>query len=489
MKNIKLLLISLLLFVGIFLVSCENAKKPIDQIVNTLSIFTMNDLHGQITENDYNQCGISRMAGFINEEKKKSEASVVLAAGDMFQGTGVSNYANGECVIPILNKMNVDAMTCGNHEFDWGLDTITNYFGRDTTKQQAEFPLLGANIYQLSLQRMPDYMNSSTIIKRENLTIGIVGYIGYGEEEQILASRVEDFKFLDPIATLKPIIKDLRKNKGCDVIIAMGHDSSSYANNAIAKFPEDSYVDVIVNAHSHQTTSTTYLRGDNYPIPCVQAGSYSNGVGVINLTIDDTKKVTGATSFVKSMKTVVQKDSSVDLLVDKAVEDCAPIMNRVIGQAGSKINRIDFAGFALDSMEEYFHTDVAFCNYGGFRTSAFPIAYNSDITISKVYSITPFDNTIMTFKMKGSDIRSLVTSGLDCVYSSSLENVGNNLYINGKLLNDNGIYFVSAIDYIYQQSSYPFQNVTEVTTTGVIFRDLLINKITQLTSEGKKICE
>ena len=107
-----------------------------------------NDVHGRIVEEkgrDKNTSvvGDAKLATVIeNERAKKDQTTVVLDAGDAFQGLPISNSSKGEERAKILNEINYDAMAVGNHEFDFGLDEAKKY------KEILKFPLLSANIHE-----------------------------------------------------------------------------------------------------------------------------------------------------------------------------------------------------------------------------------------------------------------------------------------------------------------------------------------------------
>ena len=104
-----------------------------------------NDAHGRIVEEKGRDkitsvVGDAKLATVIeNERAKKDQTTVVVDAGDAFQGLPISNSTKGEARAEILNKMNYDAMAVGNHEFDFGLDEAKKY------KQILKFPLLSSN--------------------------------------------------------------------------------------------------------------------------------------------------------------------------------------------------------------------------------------------------------------------------------------------------------------------------------------------------------
>ena len=127
-----------------------------------------NDVHGRIVEEkgrDKNTSvvGDAKLATVIeNERAKKDQTTVVLDAGDAFQGLPISNSTKGEARAEILNKMNYDAMAVGNHEFDFGLDEAKKY------KQILKFPLLSSNTYVEGAR----LFEASTIIDKDKSVKG-----------------------------------------------------------------------------------------------------------------------------------------------------------------------------------------------------------------------------------------------------------------------------------------------------------------------------
>ena len=119
--------------------------------VMNLSIIEMNDVHGFVTQNSSGTYGLSNAAYRINQIRNEDsyDNTVLIANGDMFQGTGLVKMSYGRVMIEAMNEMKFDACGIGNHEFDWGLDKITQYFDGDSHNGEANFPLLNiiTNIY------------------------------------------------------------------------------------------------------------------------------------------------------------------------------------------------------------------------------------------------------------------------------------------------------------------------------------------------------
>ena len=150
----KLLLLTLLLLMSFSLIACDsNTDDPIiDDFdptdIGYLDIYYMNDFHGSILEDSPDEIGLSNIGNFlISQKEAQPNNTIILAGGDMLQGSALSNYYQGLSTIELMNEMYFDAFTVGNHEFDWGIDVVTSYFDGNDANGEANFPLLGANIF------------------------------------------------------------------------------------------------------------------------------------------------------------------------------------------------------------------------------------------------------------------------------------------------------------------------------------------------------
>ena len=476
-----LILVFIAILAVVFVTSCNkknddnNPKEP-----ETLNIYSINDFHGALTETN-GHYGIARVAHYIKSQANTNkDASIVLSAGDMFQGSALSNYDHGKTVIQIMNEIGFDAMTLGNHEFDWELKTITDY-----VNGVANFPMLGCNIIEKSTGKLPNNVEPYVILNKLGINVGIIGYMGYGLEYSIATKMVEGYKFLEPVEVMKDLIKTLRTEKDCKVIICIGHDANDTTNKQLANLSGNEKVDCIINGHTHSQYVEYLTRDDKYEIPVIQSGSVGEYVGQITFVLNDDHTVKSASAKNVGMKRYNEKDSTVDSIVNKLVEDTEPIFGRVLCQAGEYINKFHGVTWAVNALQEYMKCDVAFINGGGIRSNAFPIKEGSNITVSKVYEIMPFDNTIKLEKLQGKYIKSIYSEN-DIYCSDTLKQEGNTLYINGNPIEDEKYYTVAAVDYIFDKDNMAFKFGTDIEATGILFRDILVNNLEQLGLRNEK---
>ena len=256
-----------------------------DPDLNFLDIYYMNDFHGAILEDDPNM-GLSKIGNYIKHYTDTyPNNSIVLAGGDMLQGSALSNYYQGLSTIDLMDEIGFDAFTLGNHEFDWGLDVVTQYFDEDETNGEADFPLLGANVFLKGTTTIPDYIDPYTIIEKGDIKIGVIGTMGYGLEYSIAQSKIDAYEFAYPVPIIEEYAIHLRTVEECDIVLWVGHDGGSINDELIA-LSGDASLDALFNAHTHNDYAD-----DSERIPQLQSGSTGEYVGHIRLYLNDNNAV------------------------------------------------------------------------------------------------------------------------------------------------------------------------------------------------------
>ena len=184
----------------------------------------------------------------IAQETKKI---IILQTSDvhsriepMTQGTPYYNMFKGEVEVNLMNEMGYDAMTIGNHEFDFGLDNMARLF------KLAKFPVVCAN-YDLDATVLKDLVKPYVILERFGLKVGVFG-LGAKPEGLIQANKCEGVIYQDPIAVSNEIAEQL-KEEGCDVIVCLSHLGIQMDEKLVANTRN---IDVILGGHSH-----TFMEG------------------------------------------------------------------------------------------------------------------------------------------------------------------------------------------------------------------------------------
>jgi len=376
-----------------------------------LRVIGTNDFHGSLeprTDTNGKQWGGAAYTATVIEQARKECAenceSILLDGGDMFQGTPVSNLAYGRPVVDYYNRMGYTAAALGNHEFDWGVDTLR------ARMRDARYAILGANVKTADGRDVP-WIRDDTIVVSGKTRVGIVGIATPETATSTLPANVKGLRFDDPAAVIDERARSLR-SRGADVIIVIAHEGGFCNANAGADSCSGDIfdvasritekVDVIVSGHTHSLVDT-YVKG----IPIVQARFGGQAVDVVDIPLSAEGKPVGtAVAEVRSVPVPATAPyPPVDSIVRQATARVAPIVNRRVGTLNVAMNR-DGSQYALgnllaDAQRWAGKGDIAIMNNRGIRASLRP----GEITYGTLYEIQPFANTMYSLRMTGAQLR------------------------------------------------------------------------------------
>ncbi len=338
--------------------------------------------------------------------------SVIVDGGDEFQGTPASNLAFGRTVVTLLDSIGVAAAALGNHEFDYGQDTLRARMG------QASYAILSANLRD-TLGNLPPWIRQDTIVTRGPFTIGIIGVSTIETPKTTRAINVTDLRFIDPAPVVSERAKALRA-RGANVIVVTGH-VGGFCNqqgvcegeifDMVNRLTEP--VDVVVSGHSHSLLNTR-LRG----VPIVQARSRGEAIDIVDLAIGDTTGRRpgdiGASRVLDARVADVMSDTLPPdpvgvRIAASAVSAVAAIIAQPVGRILADMKR-DGQQYALgnlvaDAMREAGRSDIAVMNNGGIRANLLA----GDVNYGRLYEVQPFGNTLFTLSVRGSDLRAYLS--------------------------------------------------------------------------------
>lgn len=414
MKNIKFLFVSIL---SLSLIGCSQGVSPTSGSTSTTSgaiisstssfdpvdkehiqidLTAINDFHGIIEGRNKEEVGLSKLSSYLKE--RKLEGSILINSGDMYQGSFMSSYKNGEIVSKTFKNIGFDSYTIGNHEFDWNISSIKE------NEKLIGSEFLGANIYDYNSKTKyeglgKDY-NIVTLFEDSEIEtkIGIIGVIGRDQISSITSTRTKDIYFIDPNPIVKNLSNKLKEEEGCDIVVASFHDSLSlYEAKDIA-----SYVDAVFMGHTHQ--EEYFEVGE---VPFMQAESYGTMASEVKLILN---KLTGEVTLDrKNTKNVylsslnLVNDPYTDELIKNLKEEIDPIANKVVANNSAYIDRYDMSRFyskiAYDKAIELGESpDVVLFNY-----SREPLRKGS-VTYSQLFETHPFKNELYIMSVSKEDL-------------------------------------------------------------------------------------
>ena len=407
------------------------AESPKSEEKDTVILHT-NDVHGRIVE-EKGVIGDAKLATVIEQERAKSnQTTLVVDAGDAFQGLPISNSTKGEARAEILNQMQYDAMAVGNHEFDFGLDEAKKY------KEILKFPLLSSNTYVNGTR----LFEASTIVDKDKTVEGdefvVIGVTTPETATKTHPKNVKGVTFTEPIEEVNKVVEEVQakaKAEGKDykhyvVLAHLGVDTTtpvawrgSTLAEALSKNPllKGKRVTVI-DGHSHTVESTTY--GDN--VTYNQTGSYLHNVGKITyksrqllgnptqITAAEAKKLEvnpKVASLVKDIKAKYDAENAVEVVSNSPVE-----LNG--DRENVRVRETNLGNVVADSLYQYGQTgfshptDIAVTNGGGLRET---IAKGKPITKGNVIAVLPFGNTITQIQVTGQQVLDMFEKSLGSI--------------------------------------------------------------------------
>jgi 5'-nucleotidase/UDP-sugar diphosphatase len=488
------------IFITIYSLACvfctgEALSQSQEPRLATLRILHWNDLHSQnvpfkVVKRDsiegrdsvYYVGGIATLLGYIHQLKGNRRDVAVLNAGDDFQGTPISSITKGRSQIELMNIINPDAMTLGNHEFDYGLENL------EKDLSLAHFPVLNANIFD---ERNGKNFQEPYLVKTfGDVTVGIIGLIIPDLSILTMRENIKGLRMLNEVQVVRKYIAELKK-QGVNLIVVLSHIGVN-ADEALADSIRS--IDVIIGGHSHTALFHPIKR--KHTIIC-QAGTRGRWVGELNLTVD----LVGDSVYRydgKLVETVVGKvtpDPIAAAKVDELESTVDKELNQVIGTLrvdwrAEYNHESNIGNWATDVMRAFAETDLAFANSGGFRKDVLA----GNITVRDIWEIFPFNDDFVTFRVSGKMLRAMISwqadrkgesmqvSGLRYTFDSS-KPFGQkvlSIEVNGKPVDDDKVYSVVTNNYVgghlHDFYGVPERKI-ELTHLGKIDHDLFVEAV------------
>ena len=252
----------------------------------TLLVLHTNDTHSQVEPlspgvKNGNMAGYARRHALIDSIRKETPEMLLVDAGDFSQGTPYYNFYHGRIEVEAMNSMGYDVVTLGNHEFDYGIDTLAAVLA------QACFDVVCCN-YDVTNTPLKECVKPYVITHKGGLKIGITG-VGMNPEGLIYDKNFQGIIYSEPFAAVNTVAQHLKVHEHCDVVICFSHLGAEYKDE---KLPSDvrlaaqsQHIDAIIGGHTHSymQKKVANLLGDS--IPVVQAGKSGAYIGKLALTL------------------------------------------------------------------------------------------------------------------------------------------------------------------------------------------------------------
>ncbi|MBI5483112.1 MAG: bifunctional metallophosphatase/5'-nucleotidase, partial [Deltaproteobacteria bacterium] len=303
---------------------------------HSIRILHVNDFHGFVRPTSAAGMaqplgGAARLAEHVKRLRAEKPA-LLLSAGDMIQGDSWANLSGGESVIEMMNLMKFDAMTTGNHEFDFGQDILKERI------RQASFPVLAANVS--GFEALLPY----TIIMRGGLRIGIIGLVTDDTPETSHPRNTTGLRFTNPLARAAELARELRGKTDLIVLLThLGHSQdralAESLNGVLSAAPHNSILTgnlLIIGGHSHTRVESPVKIGSNY---VAQAWEHGKTLGVIDVTVDGGRIVSCSGRLDEITPDLGDGEAQVAELVKTYDARTDALLGRIVGTAAVELQQ------------------------------------------------------------------------------------------------------------------------------------------------------
>lgn len=273
--------------------SCSTIKSLFSKRKH-ITILHTNDVHSHIDpfgpndKRNANKGGVARRATLVENIRKENPNTLLLDAGDIFQGTPYFNYYGGELEFKLMSMLNYDLATIGNHDFDNGID------GLYAQLPHAKFEFVSAN-YDFSNTVMDTHVKPYKVLVKDGVRIGVFG-LGIQLEGLVDKKMYKETIYHNPIEVAQDMSRILKEEESCDIVICLSHIGYYYEKHPdrvcdliLAKSTKD--IDLIIGGHTHtflpKPTITQNSEGKNVLVN--QVGAYGLYLGRIDFYFEQGK--------------------------------------------------------------------------------------------------------------------------------------------------------------------------------------------------------
>ncbi|HEY8890084.1 MAG TPA: 5'-nucleotidase C-terminal domain-containing protein [Clostridium sp.] len=312
-----------------------------------ISIIGTSDIHGAIFPLDYNtglaaNVGLAKVSTYVNSVRATNPNTMLIDNGDTIQGTPLSYYfdmidkTSEYPMMKVMGAMKYDTWTLGNHEFNYGLDTLNRIIG-DATKENIS--VLSANTYKSDNSNLvKPYIMKSFTVNGKTTKVGILGLTTKTIPSWEDPAHYADLHFNDLVLEAQKWVP-IMKAAGADVIVASIHSGIATASDTIPENQADavakqvSGIDAILCGHAHTGKTYSYTNPAGKVVPVVEP---KNGDGIfsqIDLNIDADGNYVGVTAYNVTLPATTVADPAI-LAIAKPYQDATlAYTNTVIGKS------------------------------------------------------------------------------------------------------------------------------------------------------------
>jgi 2',3'-cyclic-nucleotide 2'-phosphodiesterase/3'-nucleotidase len=383
------------------------------------------DMHGRIFPidyytNKYDNVGIAKVATLVKDARKTDPNLLLVDSGDTIQGTPLEYFHNKRNNTPpdpmmlAMSALHYDAMTVGNHEYNFGLKVL------EKARGEAKFPWLSANTYNTGT--LTTHYQPYIVKEVDGVRVGVLGLTTPGIPNWENVPNYKGLEFKETVSEAKKWVAILRQKEKVDVVVIAMHmgieedlrtgaqSPSQVANEnaAVAIARQVPGVDLILMGHTHRDVPSLVVNG----VLLTQANRWASHVARADIYLEKTG--TGRWQVIAKQsrtipvteKTVVDPEiAQLGKPYDKETQDW---LSRTIGESPEEITSQDcrFRDTAIIDLIQRVQLEagkgdvsMAACFNPQARIPKGPV------TVRDIAGLYEYENTLVTIELTGTQIK------------------------------------------------------------------------------------
>ncbi|HEV8427977.1 MAG TPA: metallophosphatase [Pyrinomonadaceae bacterium] len=270
---------------GATIAGCPRELLAASAAETVITILHTNDTHSQIdplpaNDIDAGKGGVARRATLVKRVRKENPNTLLIDAGDVLQGTPYFNFYKGEVEYKAMSAIGYDVGTLGNHEFDNGVEALA------AALKFANFDVVSAN-YDVKGTVLEQRVKRYVVKTAGGIKIGLFG-LGISPVGLITPDNFKGLTYIDPIIAAREVVKKLREEEGCALVVCMSHlgyfEKGDRGDSFVASQVDG--IDFVASGHTHTfmkepVTTTQPCGAKTYVFQVGKSGIY---VGRVDFT-------------------------------------------------------------------------------------------------------------------------------------------------------------------------------------------------------------
>ncbi|MBR3494248.1 MAG: 5'-nucleotidase C-terminal domain-containing protein [Clostridia bacterium] len=398
-----------------------------------LTVFETSDVHGYLAETSGGRTGylLAAVSEQVNRARGgRRDRVILLDGGDIFCGHTVSNLLHGHPLSAAYAMMGYDAVALGNHEFDWGIESVVDPDGTlmdyelEETAGVNTVPVLCANLCRsgVKVPFVRDYIIlEKTAVDGEGRELPVkVAVIGMAGEysTSILPERFSaiGYRIVPDYGRINALAAELEASGRCDATLLLTHEDAALAAESLGP---DTAIDLVLGGHTHQSTR----QRTDWGLPFLEPASNGRAFVRAKLVFSadqgrpvfrgvENAKVIPVNPLPNNEENAPQLDQALAALTDEAVSLIADLLSIEVGCITVSATRHDSlpgsggrattaGNWTASILARIVGADVAFANNGGLRVDLRlePGKDRRPVTRSDVYTMFPFGNAVYLYEL------------------------------------------------------------------------------------------